>query len=67
MITSSAAISNNESKVITLELFAMNTSFPLLFVSHGAPMFAIEPGPAGQRLAEFGRELMPSSSSPYIE
>ncbi|WP_019689189.1 DODA-type extradiol aromatic ring-opening family dioxygenase [Pseudomonas fluorescens] len=35
----------------------MNTSFPLLFVSHGAPMFAIEPGLAGQRLAEIGREL----------
>jgi 4,5-DOPA dioxygenase extradiol len=35
----------------------MNTSFPLLFVSHGAPLFAIEPGLAGQRLAELGREL----------
>ena len=35
----------------------MNTSFPLLFVSHGAPMFAIEPGLAGKRLAEIGREL----------
>lgn len=35
----------------------MNTSFPLLFVSHGAPMFAIEPGLAGPRLAELGREL----------
>jgi 4,5-DOPA dioxygenase extradiol len=35
----------------------MNTSFPLLFVSHGAPMFAIEPGLAGQRLTEVGREL----------
>lgn len=35
----------------------MNASFPLLFVSHGAPMFAIEPGLAGQRLAELGREL----------
>jgi 4,5-DOPA dioxygenase extradiol len=35
----------------------MNTSFPLLFVSHGAPMFAIEPGLAGQRLAQVGREL----------
>jgi 4,5-DOPA dioxygenase extradiol len=35
----------------------MNTSFPLLFVSHGAPMFAIEPGLAGQGLAELGREL----------
>lgn len=35
----------------------MNTSFPLLFVSHGAPMFAIEPGLAGQQLADLGREL----------
>jgi 4,5-DOPA dioxygenase extradiol len=35
----------------------MNTSFPLLFVSHGAPMFAIEPGLAGKHLAEIGREL----------
>ncbi|WP_439878631.1 DODA-type extradiol aromatic ring-opening family dioxygenase [Pseudomonas prosekii] len=35
----------------------MNTSFPLLFVSHGAPLFAIEPGLAGPRLTELGREL----------
>ncbi len=35
----------------------MNTSFPLLFVSHGAPMFAIEPGLAGKHLAEVGSEL----------
>lgn len=35
----------------------MNTSFPLLFVSHGAPMFAIEPGLAGKHLAELSREL----------
>lgn len=35
----------------------MKTSFPLLFVSHGAPMFAIEPGLAGKNLAELGREL----------
>lgn len=35
----------------------MKTSFPLLFVSHGAPMFAIEPGLAGQHLTELGREL----------
>jgi 4,5-DOPA dioxygenase extradiol len=35
----------------------MNASFPLLFVSHGSPMFAIEPGLAGQRLSELGREL----------
>ncbi len=35
----------------------MNTSFPLLFVSYGAPMFAIEPGLAGQQLVKLGREL----------
>jgi 4,5-DOPA dioxygenase extradiol len=35
----------------------MKTSFPLLFVSHGAPMFAIEPGLAGKHLTEVGREL----------
>jgi 4,5-DOPA dioxygenase extradiol len=35
----------------------MTACFPLLFVSHGAPMFAIEPGLAGQRLTELGREL----------
>ncbi|WP_286903198.1 DODA-type extradiol aromatic ring-opening family dioxygenase [Vreelandella sedimenti] len=35
----------------------MKPSFPLLFVSHGAPMFAIEPGLAGKNLTELGREL----------
>lgn len=35
----------------------MQTSFPLLFVSHGAPLFAIEPGLAGKHLTELGREL----------
>lgn len=35
----------------------MNTSLPVLFVSHGAPMFAIEPGQAGEQLAKLGREL----------
>ncbi|RZI72280.1 MAG: dioxygenase [Pseudomonas sp.] len=35
----------------------MNTSFPLLFVSHGAPSFAIEPGLAGEKLAALGRQL----------
>lgn len=35
----------------------MNRAFPLLFVSHGAPTFAIEPGLAGRNLAELGREL----------
>lgn len=35
----------------------MNTSLPVLFVSHGAPMFAIEPGQAGEQLHKLGREL----------
>lgn len=35
----------------------MNTPLPVLFVSHGAPMFAIEPGQAGDQLAKLGREL----------
>ncbi|WP_304639700.1 DODA-type extradiol aromatic ring-opening family dioxygenase [Pseudomonas sp.] len=35
----------------------MKAPFPLLFVSHGAPMFAIEPGLAGKTLTELGREL----------
>jgi 4,5-DOPA dioxygenase extradiol len=30
---------------------------PSLFVSHGSPMFAIEPGQAGPQLAQLGREL----------
>lgn len=35
----------------------MKTPYPALFVSHGAPMFAIEPGLAGHQLAELRREL----------
>jgi 4,5-DOPA dioxygenase extradiol len=35
----------------------MNTSFPLIFVSHGAPSFAMEPGLAGKNLAALGRQL----------
>jgi 4,5-DOPA dioxygenase extradiol len=35
----------------------MNTSFPLLFVSHGAPSFAMEPGLAGKTLTDLGRQL----------
>jgi len=33
------------------------TSFPALFVSHGAPTFALEPGIAGPRLTALGRTL----------
>lgn len=35
----------------------MSIPFPLLFVSHGAPMLAIEPGLAGKALSQIGREL----------
>lgn len=35
----------------------MSQAYPVLFVSHGAPTFAIEPGLAGARLAELGRAL----------
>ena len=33
------------------------TKAPVLFVSHGAPTFAVEPGALGSRLAELGRSL----------
>lgn len=33
------------------------TRLPSLFVSHGAPTFAIEPGVAGPRLTELGQAL----------
>jgi 4,5-DOPA dioxygenase extradiol len=33
------------------------TRVPTVFVSHGAPTFALEPGIAGARLAELGRSL----------
>lgn len=33
------------------------TRLPTLFISHGAPTFAIEPGLAGPRLAALGRAL----------
>lgn len=35
----------------------MTRPYPVLFVSHGAPTFAIDPGLAGARLAELGHEL----------
>lgn len=35
----------------------MNHPYPVLFVSHGAPTFAMDPGPAGAELAALGREL----------
>lgn len=35
----------------------MSQAYPVLFVSHGAPTFAIEPGKAGARLTEVGRAL----------
>lgn len=35
----------------------MSRSFPVLFVSHGAPMFAVEPGLAGENLTRLSRQL----------
>ncbi|UZJ57906.1 dioxygenase [Pseudomonas sp. KU26590] len=35
----------------------MNTLFPLLFVSHGAPSFAMEPGLAGKNLTALGQAM----------
>lgn len=35
---------------------------PVLFVSHGAPTFALEPGRAGALLADIGRRLPPVSA-----
>jgi len=37
----------------------MTVNAPVLFVSHGAPTFAVEPGLAGPRLKELGRALPP--------
>ena len=34
---------------------------PSVFVSHGSPMTALEPGPYAQALAEFGRTLRPEA------
>ena len=33
------------------------SGFPTLFVSHGAPTFALEAGAAGPLLAQLGRDL----------
>ena len=37
----------------------MSAALPVLFISHGAPTFAIEPGLAGPQLTELGRRLPP--------
>lgn len=37
----------------------MGQPFPVLFVSHGAPTFAVEPGLAGAALNSLGKELPP--------
>jgi 4,5-DOPA dioxygenase extradiol len=36
------------------------TKAPVLFISHGAPTFAIEPGLLGPRLQALGRQLLPA-------
>src|SRR5690606_33295476 len=35
-----------------------NTQAPVLFISHGAPTFAIEPGILGPQLGAIGQELV---------
>lgn len=40
-----------------IEEQTMSTTLPALFVSHGAPTFAIDPGVAGPKLADLGRGL----------
>ncbi|MCO6056807.1 dioxygenase [Pseudomonas sp. MOB-449] len=35
----------------------MSTAYPVLFVSHGAPTFAVEPGLAGAKLRALGKAL----------
>lgn len=31
---------------------------PVLFISHGAPLFAISPGTSGPALATYGKQLL---------
>lgn len=38
-------------------MMSLSTQLPTLFVSHGSPMFALEPGQAGPLLSQLGREL----------
>jgi 4,5-DOPA dioxygenase extradiol len=42
---------DNAAKAITM------TTLPTLFISHGSPMFALEPGQAGPLLTQLGQEL----------
>lgn len=37
----------------------MSDALPVLFISHGAPTFALEPGLSGPKLTELGRTLAP--------
>ena len=36
----------------------MNDTLPTLFVSHGSPMFALEPGSTGPALALWSKDLV---------
>ncbi|MDB5947520.1 MAG: Extradiol ring-cleavage dioxygenase, class enzyme subunit [Ramlibacter sp.] len=41
-----------------------STSLPALFISHGAPLFAIEPGESGPALTRLGQRLRDASQAP---
>jgi 4,5-DOPA dioxygenase extradiol len=39
---------------------------PVMFISHGAPTFAVEPGIAGPRLADLGRQQLNRATTPGL-
>jgi 4,5-DOPA dioxygenase extradiol len=42
----------------------MKNRFPSLFISHGAPTYALEPGLAGKQLSQLGRQLAENGDLP---
>ena len=41
------------------------SALPALFISHGAPLFAVEPGTTGPALTRFGAELATLSRAAF--